>query len=153
MQITGQNEEEIGVGRGKRTIAEVLLYFDLQFQWNGNSDCSPTCKSVNNKNLSVPKESNFHGGFCSTWRTDTFCKLHSSFQMEAQVFKESSCFCGTWTIFEVKIFPLSRTIEIFSTWQFQIVGLVCNNARLLPFCFLSRLLWETLCFGGVFRIY
>ena len=119
MQITGQNEEEIGAGRGKRTIAEVLLYFELQFQWNGNSDWSPTCKSVNNKNLSVPKESNFHGGFCSTWRTDTFCKLHSSFQMEAQVFKESSCFCGTWTIFEVKIFPLSRTIEIFSTWQWE----------------------------------
>ena len=32
-----------------------------------NSDWSPTCKSVNNKNLSVPKESNFHGGFCNTW--------------------------------------------------------------------------------------
>ena len=77
-----------------------------------NSDWSPTCKSVNKKTLSVPKESNFHGGFCSTWQTDSFCKLLSSFQMEAQVFKEASCFCGTWTIFEVKIFPVSRTIEI-----------------------------------------
>ena len=112
MQITGQNGGDIGAGRGKRTIAEVLLYFELQFQQNGNSDWSPTCQPVNNKNLSVPKESNFHGGFCSTWRTDSFCKLYSSFQMEAQVFKKASCFCGTWTIFEVKIFPLSCTIEI-----------------------------------------
>ena len=112
MLITGQNGEEIGTGRGKRTIAKVLLYFELQFQRNGIFDWSPTCQSVNNKNLSFPKESNFHGSFYSTWRTDSFCKLHSSFQMEAQVFKEASCFCGTWTIFEVKIFPLSRTIEI-----------------------------------------
>ena len=112
MLITGQNGEEIGTGRGKRTIAKVLLYFELQFQRNGIFDWSPTCQSVNNKNLSFPKESNFHGSFYSTWRTDSFCKLHSSFQMEAQVFKEANRFCGTWTIFDVKIFPLNRTIEI-----------------------------------------
>ena len=85
------------LGRGEEKGRSPLLYFELQFQRNGIFDWSPTCQSVNNKNLSVPKESNFHGSFCGTWRTDSFCKLHSTFEMEAQVFKEGNCFCGTWT--------------------------------------------------------
>ena len=58
-----QNKRRDWGGRGKRTTAEVLSYFELPFQGNGNSDWSPTCQSVNNKNSSVPKECNFHGGF------------------------------------------------------------------------------------------
>jgi len=88
MRITGKKGGEFGAGRGKRMTMGVLFYFELPFQRNRNFDWSPTCQSVNKKNISVAKESNFTAGFCSTWRTDTFCKLHSSFQMEAQVFKE-----------------------------------------------------------------
>ena len=80
MRITGKKGGEFGAGGGKRMTTGVLFYFELPFQRNRNCDWSPTCQSVNNKNISVAKESNFTAGFCSTWQTDTFCKLHSSFQ-------------------------------------------------------------------------
>ena len=105
-------EKRLGRGEEKGRSRRFYCILNYSFSETEFFDWSPTCQSVNNKNLSVPKESNFHGSFYSTWRTDSFCKLHSSFQMEAQVFKEANRFCGTWTIFEVKIFPLSRTIEI-----------------------------------------
>lgn len=46
----------------------------------------------------------FMTAFGSTRQTDTMVhEVHSSFQIEAKVFKEAYWFCGTWTIFSVKI--------------------------------------------------
>ena len=60
---------------------------------------STTKTSQSQKSLIFQGSSNF----CSTWCTE----LHSSFQMEAKVFKEANCLnCETWIIFLVKIYPL-----------------------------------------------
>ena len=56
----------------------------------------------------------FMAAFGSTWQTDmTVHEVHSSFQIEAKVFKEPYWFCGTWTIFSVKII-----ISPFILWKF-----------------------------------
>lgn len=56
----------------------------------------------------------FMAAFGSTWQTDTTVhEVHSSFQIEAKVFKEAYSFCGTWTIFSVKI-----VISPFVLWKF-----------------------------------
>ena len=58
----------------------------------------------------------FMAAFGSTWQTDicmTVREVHSSFQIEAKVFKEPYWFCGTWTIFSVKII-----ISPFVLWKF-----------------------------------
>ena len=47
MQINGKNGREIGAERGKTTTVEVLLSFELPFQWNGNSllvGCLSICR-------------------------------------------------------------------------------------------------------------
>ena len=64
MQITGKKGGEVGAGReNKGWLQRFYCIFELSFQWNRNFDWSPTCQSINKKNISVPKESNFHGGF------------------------------------------------------------------------------------------
>ena len=56
----------------------------------------------------------FMAAFGSTWQTDTMVReVHSGFQIEAKVFKEAYWFCGTWTIFSVKII-----ISPFVLWKF-----------------------------------
>ena len=56
----------------------------------------------------------FMAAFGSTWQTDTMVhEVHSGFQIEAKVFKEAYWFCGTWTIFSVKII-----ISPFVLWKF-----------------------------------
>ena len=56
----------------------------------------------------------FMAAFGSTWQTDTVVReVHSGFQIEAKVFKEAYWFCGTWTIFSVKII-----ISPFVLWKF-----------------------------------
>ena len=56
----------------------------------------------------------FMAAFGSTWQTDTMVReVHSGFQIEAKVFKEAYSFCGTWTIFSVKII-----ISPFVLWKF-----------------------------------
>ena len=107
-KLNGKKGGEFDAGRGKRTTAKVLLYFELPCQGSGNSDWSPIaiCQSVNNKTSQSQRSPIFTAAFCSTWRTDTVGELHSSFRMEAEVFNEAYCFCGTWTIFSVKICPL-----------------------------------------------
>lgn len=78
MQINGEKGGEIGVERGKRMTVEVLLCFESLFQWNGIPDWLAACHSVNNKNISVPKGSNFHSrsNFHSTYLT-----MKSQFQL------------------------------------------------------------------------
>ena len=90
-------------GRGKRTTAEVLQYFELPFQGNGIPIGRLLVNLSTTKTAKSQRSAVFTAAFCSTWRTDKVRELHSSFQM---VFKEANCFCGTLTIFSVKICPL-----------------------------------------------
>ena len=81
-------------GRGKRTTA-VSSYFELPFRLLVNLSTTKIAQSQ--------RSAIFTAAFCSTWRTDKVRERYSSFQT---VFKEANCFCGTLTIFAVKICPL-----------------------------------------------
>ena len=54
--LMAKKEERSGLERKKDDRGGLIVR-------NGNFDWSLTCQSVNNKNSSVPKECNFHGGF------------------------------------------------------------------------------------------
>ena len=69
MQINGRKGGEIGPDRGIRTTAEVKCLLNYRFNEREIPVWSAACRSVNNKNISVPKDSSFHCG--SNFRDDT----------------------------------------------------------------------------------
>ena len=98
-------------GREKRTTAEVLSYFELPFQGNGNSDWSPTCQSAKTKTAQSQRSAIFTAAFSAHGEQTRSVNCTPLFQM---VFKEANCL--RWN----HDYILGRNMSFFRTIGFLV---------------------------------
>ena len=136
-------------GERKKDALGGFIVFWITISETEMPDWSATCQSVNTKK-SHSQGSQCGSNFCRTWWPDkncSHCTPVSKRKRRSVIGLTSPCFCGTWNIFSIKIYPVEISVhdhERSMANSKPTIILYCQASLL--FCFLLRLLWGTLFF-------
>ena len=150
MQIYGKKEARLGWREEKGHPQRFYCILNYH-KWNRNVRLVGYLSLCQHQKISV-SGSHCSSNFCRTWWPDkncSHCTPVSKWKRRSVNGLTSPCFCGTWNIFSIKIYPIFALLKFLCVtakgpWQILNWSIILYCQASLAFHFILRLLWGTL---------